>query len=108
MRLYVPFGTQWYGYFMRRLAERPANLTFFMRALAERRSGPARPTSTSNSNCGGPSIVGDPRASVIDAAMTRVVDDTLVKIMAWYDNGWGFTHQMVRTALAVLGIDRAL
>jgi proline dehydrogenase len=36
MRVYVPFGTQWYGYFMRRLAERPANLTFFMRALAER------------------------------------------------------------------------
>jgi proline dehydrogenase len=36
VRVYVPFGTQWYGYFMRRLAERPANLTFFLRALAER------------------------------------------------------------------------
>jgi proline dehydrogenase len=36
VRVYVPFGTHWYGYFMRRLAERPANLTFFMRALAER------------------------------------------------------------------------
>ena len=36
MRVYVPFGTQWYGYFIRRLAERPANLTFFLRALAER------------------------------------------------------------------------
>jgi proline dehydrogenase len=36
MRVYVPFGTQWYGYFVRRLAERPANLTFFLRALAER------------------------------------------------------------------------
>jgi proline dehydrogenase len=36
VRAYVPFGTQWYGYFMRRLAERPANLTFFLRALAER------------------------------------------------------------------------
>jgi proline dehydrogenase len=36
VRVYVPFGTQWYGYFMRRLAERPANLTFFMRALADR------------------------------------------------------------------------
>ncbi|WP_375481410.1 type I glyceraldehyde-3-phosphate dehydrogenase [uncultured Mycobacterium sp.] len=53
-------------------------------------------------------IVGDPRASVIDAAMTRVVDGTLVKVMAWYDNEWGFTNQMVRTALAVLGIDRRL
>lgn len=37
VRVYVPFGTQWYGYFMRRLAERPANLTFFLRALARRR-----------------------------------------------------------------------
>jgi len=39
VRVYVPFGTQWYGYFVRRLAERPANLTFFLRALAERRAG---------------------------------------------------------------------
>jgi proline dehydrogenase len=36
VRVYVPFGTQWYGYFMRRIAERPANLTFFVRALAQR------------------------------------------------------------------------
>ncbi|OSC40081.1 proline dehydrogenase family protein [Mycobacterium decipiens] len=36
VRVYVPFGTQWYGYFMRRLAERPANLAFFARALAQR------------------------------------------------------------------------
>jgi proline dehydrogenase len=36
VRVYVPFGTDWYGYFMRRLAERPANLTFFLRALALR------------------------------------------------------------------------
>lgn len=37
VRVYVPFGTQWYGYFVRRLAERPANVTFFLRALAHRR-----------------------------------------------------------------------
>ena len=36
MRVYVPYGTQWYGYFMRRLAERPANVAFFLRALATR------------------------------------------------------------------------
>ncbi|WP_408898867.1 proline dehydrogenase family protein [Nocardioides sp. R1-1] len=36
MRVYVPFGTDWYGYFMRRLAERPANVAFFLRALAHR------------------------------------------------------------------------
>lgn len=36
VRVYVPFGSQWYGYFMRRLAERPANLRFFLRALVSR------------------------------------------------------------------------
>ncbi|CAM5538940.1 MULTISPECIES: proline dehydrogenase family protein [Streptomyces] len=34
MRVYIPYGTDWYGYFMRRLAERPANLVFFLRSLA--------------------------------------------------------------------------
>jgi proline dehydrogenase len=33
VRVYTPYGTQWYGYLMRRLAERPANLAFFGRAL---------------------------------------------------------------------------
>ncbi|MDR7303244.1 proline dehydrogenase family protein [Haloactinomyces albus] len=33
MRVYVPYGGEWYGYFMRRLAERPANLGFFLRSL---------------------------------------------------------------------------
>jgi proline dehydrogenase len=36
VRVYVPFGTDWYGYFMRRLAERPANVAFFLRALVGR------------------------------------------------------------------------
>ncbi|MCW2912624.1 MAG: Proline dehydrogenase [Actinomycetia bacterium] len=34
IRVYVPYGGEWYGYFMRRLAERPANTVFFLRALA--------------------------------------------------------------------------
>ncbi|MDH3047685.1 proline dehydrogenase family protein [Gordonia alkanivorans] len=34
VRVYIPYGTEWYGYFVRRLAERPANLGFFLRALA--------------------------------------------------------------------------
>ena len=33
VRIYVPYGAQWYGYLVRRLAERPANLAFFGRAL---------------------------------------------------------------------------
>ncbi|GAB3278030.1 proline dehydrogenase family protein [Actinocorallia lasiicapitis] len=34
VRIYVPYGGEWYGYLVRRLAERPANLLFFLRALA--------------------------------------------------------------------------
>ncbi len=34
VRVYIPYGDDWYGYLMRRLAERPANLTFFARSLA--------------------------------------------------------------------------
>jgi proline dehydrogenase len=42
MRVYVPFGTQWYPYLMRRLAERPANVAFItgnvLRELVSRRN----------------------------------------------------------------------
>ncbi|MDQ1731578.1 MAG: proline dehydrogenase [Pseudonocardiales bacterium] len=37
MRIYVPYGDEWYGYFMRRLAERPANLAFFLRSLSSKK-----------------------------------------------------------------------
>ena len=49
-------------------------------------------------------IVADPRAAIIDLGLTTVVDGTLVKVMAWYDNEWGFTHQMIREARTVLGV----
>ena len=37
MRVYIPYGTEWYGYLMRRLAERPQNLTFFVRSLISKK-----------------------------------------------------------------------
>jgi len=37
VRVYLPYGTEWYGYLMRRLAERPANTTFFLRSLVSTR-----------------------------------------------------------------------
>lgn len=49
-------------------------------------------------------IVGDSRAAIIDLGLTRVVDGTLVNVMAWYDNEWGFTHQMIREARSTLGL----
>lgn len=49
-------------------------------------------------------IVGDAHAAVVDLSLTRVVDHTLVKVMAWYDNEWGFTNQMIREARSLLGL----
>jgi proline dehydrogenase len=37
MRVYVPYGTEWYGYLMRRLAEKPQNLAFFVRSLVSKK-----------------------------------------------------------------------
>ena len=42
VRVYVPYGSEWYPYFMRRLAERPANVTFLLRSLLREGSGPQR------------------------------------------------------------------
>ncbi|WP_394184067.1 proline dehydrogenase family protein [Metabacillus halosaccharovorans] len=36
MRVYVPYGTDWYGYFMRRMAERPANIAFVIKGMIKR------------------------------------------------------------------------
>ena len=41
-------------------------------------------------------IIQSPFAATVDLEMTRVVDGDLVKVMAWYDNEWGFTNQMIR------------
>lgn len=43
----------------------------------------------------------DPRSAVIDALSTMVVDDTQVKILAWYDNEWGYANRMVELARKV-------
>jgi proline dehydrogenase len=39
MRVYIPFGKEWFPYFMRRLGERPANVAFVLRALLGEKSG---------------------------------------------------------------------
>jgi glyceraldehyde 3-phosphate dehydrogenase len=41
-------------------------------------------------------IIKSTYAATIDLEMTRVVDGDLVKVMAWYDNEWGFSNQMIR------------
>lgn len=43
----------------------------------------------------------DPRSSIIDALSTMVVDETQVKILAWYDNEWGYANRMAELAQKV-------
>lgn len=45
-------------------------------------------------------IIGEPYASIADLSMTRVVDGTLVKVLAWYDNEMGYTESLVRHVIA--------
>jgi glyceraldehyde 3-phosphate dehydrogenase len=47
-------------------------------------------------------IIKDPRASIVQLDMTRVVGGNLVKVMSWYDNEWGFTNQLVKVAVQLL------
>lgn len=46
-------------------------------------------------------IVQDPRASIVEPSMTKVVDGDLVKVLSWYDNEWGYANQMAREAVRV-------
>jgi glyceraldehyde 3-phosphate dehydrogenase len=44
----------------------------------------------------------DPRSSVYDATLTKVTDGTLVKVLAWYDNEWGFSNRMLDVSAALM------
>ncbi len=44
----------------------------------------------------------DPASSTYDASLTKVIDGTLVKVVAWYDNEWGFSNRMLDSTLALM------
>ncbi|OGD25434.1 type I glyceraldehyde-3-phosphate dehydrogenase [Candidatus Azambacteria bacterium RIFCSPHIGHO2_01_FULL_40_24] len=46
-------------------------------------------------------IIRNPHGSIVDLAMTRVVDGNLVKVMAWYDNEWGYVSMLLKHVLTV-------
>ena len=49
----------------------------------------------------------DPRSGVVDARSTRVVDGRLVKLLAWYDNEWGYANRLAELAARVAEAARA-
>lgn len=44
----------------------------------------------------------NPASSTYDAGLTKVLDGTLVKVIAWYDNEWGFSNRMLDTTVALM------
>jgi glyceraldehyde 3-phosphate dehydrogenase len=44
----------------------------------------------------------NPASSIFEASETKVIDGTLVKVMAWYDNEWGFSNRMLDTSIALM------
>jgi Glyceraldehyde 3-phosphate dehydrogenase, C-terminal domain len=48
-------------------------------------------------------VIGSSYSSVFDAGLTSVVDGTQVKVVAWYDNEWGYSTRLVELAQRVLG-----
>ncbi|MCG8325488.1 MAG: glyceraldehyde-3-phosphate dehydrogenase, partial [Thiotrichales bacterium] len=44
----------------------------------------------------------DPASSTYDASLTKVIDGTQVKVVAWYDNEWGFSNRMLDTTVALM------
>ncbi|MCB1406217.1 MAG: aldehyde dehydrogenase, partial [Rhodobacteraceae bacterium] len=47
----------------------------------------------------------DPRSSVVALDQTRVMEGTMVRILSWYDNEWGFSNRMLDTAAKIGSLD---
>ncbi len=47
-------------------------------------------------------IVGNPASSILDAPLTVVMDDTMVKLVSWYDNEWGYSNRIVELVQRIL------
>ena len=84
----------------RRVTSEEVNAIFEEEALSSRYS---KILAATNEQIVSSDIVKSSFASTVDLNMTRVVDGDLLKVMAWYDNEWGFTNQMIRQILEIKG-----
>jgi glyceraldehyde 3-phosphate dehydrogenase len=83
------------------IAKRPTTVTEVNQTMADAAAGPMRGILAYNTE----PLVSmdfnhDPHSATFDAPLTKVIDGTLVKVLAWYDNEWGFSNRMLDTALA--------
>lgn len=52
-------------------------------------------------------FISDPHTSIFDAKAGIALTDTFVKLVAWYDNEWGYSHKLVDLAIYIAGVDKA-
>lgn len=50
-------------------------------------------------------FIGNPASAIVDLPFTQVVDGDMVKVLAWYDNEWGYSHRLAEIAILVGKID---
>ena len=73
-----------------------------LRASARTSASSRASSATARSRSSRRDIVRSPYSSIFDAPLTTVVDGTQVKVVAWYDNEWGYSNRLVELAQRVL------
>ena len=51
-------------------------------------------------------IIGNIHSSIVDLPLTKVIGGDFVKVVAWYDNEWGYSNRMVETAILINNFDK--
>ena len=72
------------------------------REQGRHRAARGHPRSTPRTRSSPSDIVKNPYSSIFDAQLTAVIDGTLVKVVAWYDNEWGYSNRFVELVQKVL------
>ena len=82
--------------------ERPATVEKVNGAFRQAAAGPMRGVlDTTSDPIVGADIIGNPHSSIIDLVSTQMIGDDLVKVLAWYDNEWGYANRCVDLVRAV-------
>jgi glyceraldehyde 3-phosphate dehydrogenase len=84
-------------------ATRPTTVDEINAALREAASGPLQGIlSYTEEPIVSTDIIRNPASSIFDSQLTAVMDDTLVKLVSWYDNEWGYSNRIVELVQRLL------
>jgi glyceraldehyde 3-phosphate dehydrogenase len=84
-------------------AQRSTTVEEVNQALSQAASGPLKGILVFNEDLIVSSdIIGNPASSILDAPLTAVMDDTMVKLVSWYDNEWGYSNRIVELVQRIL------